>query len=134
LLWMLLIDPSEVPQQQWQLRMLAWIHFSAICILALEARQRTVAMAIVGCVLLATAFNYLDVLFPYRFVPRGFEGATPERGAGLFMNANIAAALVLTGAIAALAFVPMRLRAIMLIVTVAGVAPCFSRFGFAFAA
>lgn len=132
LVW-LLFDPGEVAQGQWRLRLLAWVHFSAICILALEARRRLIALIIVGCIALAALFNYVDVIFPYRFVPEGFPGSTPERGAGLFMNANIAAAFVLTATIAALPFVPMRFRALVLVLAVAGVTPCFSRFGFVFA-
>jgi O-antigen ligase len=130
--WLLLLDPGDVAQQQWQLRMLAWVHFSAICILLLEARRGVIALVIVGCIALAALFNYVDVIIPYRFVPKGFPGSTPERGAGLFMNANIAAAFVLTATIAALPYVPMRFRAVIMVLAVAGVAPCFSRFGFTF--
>jgi O-antigen ligase len=133
LMWLLLIDPSDVAERQWRLRLLSFIYFGTIFILAKEAKRGFIAAVILGCVILAGVLNLLDVMFPHHLVPKGFEGATAERGAGLFINANIAGAFVLLGTIAALPYVPMRFRALVMICAIAGIAPCFSRFAFAFA-
>jgi O-antigen ligase len=133
-IWLVLFDPGDVAQRQWRLRMLAFVHFASIYILARESRQGLVAIVIVACILLAGLCNFLDVMFPHRFLPRGFEGATPERGAGFFINANVASAFILIATITVLPITPMRLRALLLIAAIVGVAPCFSRFAFAFAA
>jgi O-antigen ligase len=127
-------DFSEEANQQWRLRALVFILFTTIAILASESRRPVVALLIVGCVLLSGAFSWFDALRPFRFVPRAYEFASEGRGAGLFINPNVAASFVVVGTIVALPWVPMRLRAAMLIAMVMCVAPTFSRAGFLLAA
>jgi O-antigen ligase len=60
-------------------------------------------------------------------------GAVPGRGAGTFVNPNAAAALIVMGTMIALPFVPMRLRSILLVAALVGIAPTSSRSGFLYA-
>jgi hypothetical protein len=133
LLWLLLSqDFIEEASRQWRQRVLALYFFFTITILVSNAKPRFLALVIVGCLLIATAANWFDLMRPYRFVPEGIEGANAGRGAGFYMNANAAASFVIMGTIAALPFVPMRFRALLLIGAVVGVAPTLSRSGFIF--
>jgi O-antigen ligase len=134
LLWLLLSqDFIEEASRQWRQRVLALYFFFTITILVSDSKKPLVALVIVGCLVLACAANWFDLMRPFRFVPEGVEGASAGRGAGLFMNANVAGSFVVMGTIAALPFVPMRFRALLLIGAVIGVAPTLSRSGFIFA-
>jgi O-antigen ligase len=133
LLWLLLSqDFIEEASRQWRQRVLALYFFFTIAILVSDANRRLVALVIVGCLLIATAANWFDLMRPYRFVPEGIEGSNAGRGAGFYMNANAAASFVIMATIAALPFVPMRFRALLLIGALVGVAPTLSRSGFIF--
>jgi O-antigen ligase len=131
--WLLLAqDFPNVAGQQWRMRVLACFFFFTILVGSTMSRPHLVAIAIASCVLLACTLNWFDVLFPSRLVPVGFPAANPGRGAGLFINANGAAAFVVMGTIATLAYAPMRLRALLLLLGVVAVGPTFSRFGWIF--
>jgi len=127
-------DFSEHANRQWRLRLLVLFMFTTVAVLASESRRPPVALLIVGCVLLAGAFSWFDALRPFRFVPQGYEFASEGRGAGLFINPNIAASFVVMGTIAALPWIPTHLRAAMLTAMVICVAPTFSRGGLLLAA
>jgi O-antigen ligase len=132
--WLLLAqDFPNVAGQQWRMRVLACFFFCTILVNSSMSRRQFVALAIAACVVLACALNWFDVIFPSRLVPVGFQGANPGRGAGLFINANGAAAFVLMGTIAVLPYAPMRTRGALLLLGVLAVAPTFSRFGWIFA-
>ncbi|MGZ5119727.1 MAG: hypothetical protein ACXWIH_27150, partial [Burkholderiales bacterium] len=131
--WLLLAqDFPNVAGQQWRMRVLACFFFCTILVSSSMSRRNFVALAIAACVVIAGALNWYDVIFPSRLVPVGFQGANPGRGAGLFINANGAAAFVLMGTIAALPYTPMRARGALLLLGVLAVAPTFSRFGWIF--
>lgn len=133
LLWLLLSqDFAEIANHQWRLRVLAYCLFCTVLIIVGVANRSIVAFAIFACVFIAGALNWFDALFPLRIVPRAFEAANPGRGAGLFLNANAAAAFALMGTIAALPHVRMRLRTVLLMTAIVAVAPTFSRFGLIF--
>lgn len=125
-------DFLDVANRQWRLRVLGFYFFSAILLTASVAKRSTLAFAAVICVFIVSALNWFDVLFPLRLVAANMEGANPGRGAGMFINANAAAALVLMGTMAALPHVLMRFRAAVLLAAVVGIMPTFSRFGFIF--
>jgi O-antigen ligase len=131
LVWLLPAqDFVDEASRQWRLRVLSFIGFYSVALLISEAHRRALGWVIVVCVLMACAFNWFDVLRPYRFVPQGIEGASDGRGAGLFINPNAAASFVVMGTIAALPMIPVRLRGILLVTAVFGVAATFSRGGF----
>jgi O-antigen ligase len=131
LVWLLLAqDFVEDASRQWRLRVLAFMFFYTVTLLSSESHRRIVGWVIVACVLVACVFNWIDVLRPYRFVPQGIEGVTEGRGAGLFINPNAAGSFIVMGTIAALPMVPARLRGLLLITAVFGVAATFSRGAF----
>ena len=131
LAWLLLAqDILEESSRQWRLRALSFIVFGACAVLAGASNRKTVAWVIVACMLVACAFNWFDVLRPYRFVPEGIEGASEGRGAGLFINPNAAGSFIVMAAIAALPMIPTRLRGLLLVAAVFGVAATFSRGAF----
>ena len=133
LAWLLLSqDFIDLANRQWRLRVLGCYFFSAILLTATVAKRSTLALAAVICLFIVSALNWFDVLFPLRIVPAHMPGANPGRGAGMFINANAAAALVLMGTIGVLPHVPMRFRAAILLAAVVGILPTFSRFGFIF--
>ena len=131
LVWMLFAqDFIEESSAQWRLRVMALFFIYTLTILSSESQRRMVGWVILACVLAACAFNWFDVLRPHRFVPEGYEGSSPGRGAGFFMNPNAAGSFVVMGTIAALPLIPMRLRGPLLVAAVFGVAATFSRSGF----
>lgn len=131
LAWLLLAqDFVEEASRQWRLRVLALMLFYTLTVLCSEAHLRVLGYVIVSCVLLACALNWVDVLRPYTFVPKGIEHATDGRGAGLFINPNAAGAFIVMGTIAALPMLPGRLRTTFLVVAVFGVAATLSRGAF----
>ena len=123
-------DFSEEAGAQFRLRMLMFLLFTTIAILGSESRRPLVAVVIVGCVLVAGALNWFDALRPFRFVPQGYEHASEGRGAGLFINPNLAGSFAVIGTIAALPYIPMRLRAVALTAAIMCLAPTFSRGAF----
>lgn len=130
-LWILVAqDFQDEANQQWRLRVLAFLIFYAVAILAQESQHRLVGWIILATVLMACAFNWFDVLRPYRFVPQGIEGAQDGRGAGLFINPNAAGSFIVMGTIAALPMISARLRGLLLVTAVFGVAATFSRSAF----
>jgi O-antigen ligase len=134
LAWLLLAqDFPDIAEQQWRTRVLAFVLFATVLTTSSLSNARVVALLIILCMIAAGVLNWYDAVFPSRLVPVGFPGANPGRGAGLFINANGAAAFVLMAAIAALAFTPMWARASVLLAAVVAVAPTFSRFGWLFA-
>ncbi|HEX2826102.1 MAG TPA: O-antigen ligase family protein [Burkholderiales bacterium] len=122
-------DFMENAARQWRLRLLALMFFYTITILASGSQRRLIGWVMVGCVLLACALCWFDVLRPGRIVPQGIEGSS-ERGAGLFINPNIAGSFIVMGTIAALPMIPSRLRGLLLVAAVFGVAGTFSRGAF----
>lgn len=135
LVWLLASQNfMEDGSKLWRLRLLQFLLFCSVVVLTLHIKRLFVGLGILGCVFIASVLNWVDVMRPYRFVPQGIEGSNPGRGAGLFMNANSAAEIVVMGTVAALPFIPMRLRALVLIAMVVGVAPTLSRGGLLVAA
>ena len=133
LAWLLLSqDFPDVANRQWRLRFLGFYFFCTALLIASIANRSMLALAIFACIFIAGALNWFDVLFPLRMVPRGIDGANPGRGAGMFINANGAAAFVLMGTIAALPYTRMRYRAAVLWFAAIAILPTFSRFGFIF--
>lgn len=131
LAWLLLAqDFVEEAARQWRLRVLAFMLFYTVTVLCSEAHLRVLGYVISACVLMACALNWVDVLHPYTFVPKGIENATDGRGAGLFINPNAAGAFIVMGTIAALPMLPGRLRTAFLVAAVFGVAATFSRGAF----
>jgi O-antigen ligase len=134
LLWLLLAqDFMEAAQIQWRTRLLAFGLFLTISILSSEANRRVLVWVIVGCVLFACATVWFDVLRPYHFVSSTHEYSIPGRGAGFFVNPNVAASFIAAGAIIALPFVPMRFRGALVICAAVGIVPTFSRSGILYA-
>lgn len=134
LIWLLLAqDFIEDASRQWRLRVLAFALFYSIAILTTNVNRLLLAFVIVACILIASAGNWLDILRPFRFVPKGIEGAHSGRGAGFFINPNVAASFIAMATIVVLPFVPMRFRAVILLCAVVGIAPTFSRSGFLYA-
>lgn len=123
-------DFMEEASQQWRLRMAAFLMFFAVSLLASDANRKFVAWVIVACVALASAANWFDMLRPYRIVPEGIPGASGERGAGMFINPNIAASMIAFGTVAALPLIPQKLRGLLIAGSVFGIAATFSRGGF----
>lgn len=135
LLWLLgSQDFIEDGSRLWRLRLIQFFFFCAVMILCMHAQRHALALVILACVVLAAAFNWFDLMRPFRFVPQGIEGSNPGRGAGMFINANAAAEIVVVGVIAVLPFIPMRFRAVVLVMMVVGVAPTLSRGGLILAA
>jgi O-antigen ligase len=131
LIWLLFAqDFMEDASRQWRLRGQAFLIFYTVGMLALDSQRRVIGLIVLGCALMASAFNWFDVLRPYRFVPEGIEGASEGRGAGLFINPNAAGSFVVAATIAALPFVPTRFRGAVLVAGVFGVAATFSRGAF----
>jgi len=131
LIWMLPAqDFIDDASRQWRMRVYSLMIVYAVATLASDANRRAVGWVIAACVLMACAFNWIDVLRPYRFVPEGIEGGADGRGAGLFVNPNAAASFVVMGTIAALAMIPQRFRGLLLIAALFGVAATVSRGGF----
>ena len=122
-------DFVEDASRQWRLRVLAFMIFYTVTILAGASQRRLIGWVTLGCVLLACALCWFDVLRPGRIVPEGLEGST-DRGAGLFMNPNGAGAFIVMGTIAAVPMIPPRLRGLLLVAAVFGVAATFSRGAF----
>ena len=120
-------DIVDDASRQWRLRGQAVLIFYSVSLLAFYSQRRVVGWIVLGCTLLAIAFNWFDVLRPFRFVPAGLEGASEGRGAGLFINPNAAGAFVVMGTIASLPFIPSRFRGALLVAAVFGVAATFSR-------
>lgn len=130
LVWLLFAQNFiEDANQFWRLRVLAFFYFYTVTLLAFYADRRLAAWAIIGCVLIAGAFNWIDLMRPYRFVPHGIEDTNVGRGAGLYLNPNAAASFITLGALAALPLIPMRFRALLIAAAVVGVAPTLSRSG-----
>jgi len=130
-IWLLVSqDFIDDANRMWRLRVLELYFFFTITLLVSDARRRFLAFVIVGCVLLAIAGNWVDVMRPGRFIPEGIEGGHPGRGAGTFVNPNAAATFIVMGTIATLPFVPMRFRGMLLVAALVGVAPTLSRSGF----
>jgi len=133
LVWLLLAEHyGEDSDRQWRLKVLAFFLFFSVAVIASESKQVVIAWLIVGCVTAASVFDWFDLLRPFRFVAQGLEGAGSGRGAGTFINPNIAASFIAMGTIAALPFMPMRLRAMLLVGANMGVVPTFSRAGLVF--
>jgi O-antigen ligase len=128
LVWLLFSGTYfEGETRQWRLRVLALLVFAAAWILARAAHRPSLGAIVLGCAALAAVGNWLDVLFPFRFVPAGHEASNPGRGAGLFMNANQAGTAVIAMVIAALPSLPLRWRGPSLLLMLLAVAPTFSR-------
>jgi hypothetical protein len=128
LLWLMIAQGYlEAENRQWRLRFLSFFFFCTGLILTAEAEHHKVARIIAACAVLAAITYWLDFLFPFNFVPLGFEFANPGRGAGLFLNANSAAYALIVMCIAAMPFIDMRFRPAIFIIMVAGVIATFSR-------
>jgi O-antigen ligase len=123
----------EEESRQWRLRLLALISLVIAFLLTAEANRGIAVKVILLCAVLASICNWLDFLFPFTFVEQGAEDSNPGRGAGLFINANFAGTAVIAMAIAVLPFVPMKWRAAVLLLMMAGVLPTLSRSTITFA-
>lgn len=134
LVWLLFAqDFIEDANRQWRLRVLALFFFYTATLLTSHADRKLCAWVIAGLMLFACAANWVDVLRPYRFVPQASEDLHSGRGAGFFVNPNVAASFIVVATIAALPFIAKRLRVLLLIAAVAGVAPTLSRSGYIYA-
>ena len=131
LAWVLLSqDFIEQASQQWRLRLLSFLIFCAVVMLVSHSNRVVLAWVILGCVFLIAAASWFDVMRPHRFVPPGIQGSHPGRGAATYVNPNAAASFIVMGTIAALPFMPMRVRGVVLVAAVVGVAATLSRGGF----
>lgn len=131
ILWQIMTqDFAEEANRTFRLRLLMFLVFITLAIVMSESRGGVIALAIIFCVLLSGALSWFDALRPHRIVPEGHVDAMEGRGAGLFLNPNVAASFVVMGTIAALPYIPMRLRAVALTGAVMCVAPTFSRGAF----
>lgn len=130
LIWLLgAQDFIDSASQLWRLRLIQYFLLCAVMLLCLHAQKHSVAFVVLGIALLASVFNWMDLMRPFRFVPQGIEGANPGRGAGLFINANSAAEFLTVATVVSLPFVAMRYRALVLAGMMVGVAPTLSRGG-----
>lgn len=133
--WLLLTQEfMDESIAQWRTRLSAFGLFYTITILTSEARRRVLGVVIVGCIVVACANTWFDVLRPNRFVPLALEFAHPGRGAGFFINPNIAASFIAMATIVALPFIAMRFRGALILCAVVGIVPTFSRSGYLYAA
>lgn len=135
LLWLVVAqDFMEDADHQERLRVLTLSWFYTVALFTAVARRGWVAIVILGCVAIACALNWFDVLRPERIVPKGvivgIDQAGSGRGAGMFIDSNAAAAFIVMGVIAALPFVPPRLRGPLFVAALLGLAPAYSRSGY----
>lgn len=107
--------------------------FYTVAVLGTQCKRPLVGLLIVAMVLLACATTWFDVLRPYRFLQQGQDFAGSGRGAGLFVNPNIAAAFIGGATIVALPLIPMLLRGALVLAAVIGIVPTFSRAGYIYA-
>ena len=135
LLWLALAqDFTNEAIDRWRPRLAALGVFFTIALLCSEAKRGWITLVIVACVVFACASTWFDVLRPSRFVPREFEGGSPGRGAGFFINPNIAGSFIAAATIAALPFVPMRFRGPLILCAAVGIVPTFSRSSYLYGA
>jgi O-antigen ligase len=128
LLWLLFFGNFlDEETRQWRLRLLAFFIFFTGLALASESNRALLAKVILLCAAVASINNWFDFLFPSNFVPLGLEYSNPGRGAGLFINANLAGTAVIAMVIAALPFLDRRTRGIALSIMLFGIYPTFSR-------
>ena len=85
------------------------------------------AFFIAACVTTLTVWH--DLLFPYFYLPQDSPLSNPGRGAGLFLNANMAANAIIVTSIAAVAFIKKHNRIWIMPLLVFGVFPTLSRGG-----
>lgn len=128
MLWLMFAQGYlEAENRQWRLRFLSFFFFCTGLILTAEAEHKKVALTIATCAAISSITYWLDFLFPYQFVPQGFEGSNPGRGAGFFINANSAAYALVVMSIAAMPFTVQRFRIGIVLIMLIGVVPTFSR-------
>jgi O-antigen ligase len=134
LLWLSLAQDFNIQGiERWRPRLAALGLFYSVALLSSEARRGLIALVIVACVVLACATTWFDILRPFRIVPREFETAQGGRGAGLFINPNVAGSFIAAATIVALPFVPMRLRGALIVCAAVGIVPTFSRSSYIYA-
>jgi O-antigen ligase len=126
-------DFSDEAMNRWRSRVAAFALFSTIAVLSTQSKRALIALLITGAIVLATASTWYDTLRPFKFVPEGDEWAHSGRGAGLFVNPNVAASFLAAAAIAALPLLPMGLRALVVLCAIVGIVPTFSRSGYIYA-
>ena len=135
LLWLSLAqDFSKEGLERWRPRLAALGLFFSIALLSSEARRGWITLVIVACVVFACATTWFDVLRPSRFIPKEFENASVGRGAGLFINPNVAGSFIAAATIVALPFVPMRFRGPLILCAAVGIVPTFSRSSYLYGA
>jgi O-antigen ligase len=133
LLWLLLSqDFNAVALERWRPRVAGLAVWYSIGLLASYGSRKQIVWVIVACVVFACACTWYDVLRPYTFIPREHEMAS-GRGAGLYINPNVAGSFIAAATILALPFVPMSLRGPLVVCAVIGIVPTFSRSSYIYA-
>lgn len=118
---------AAVDDRHWRLRLLVFFLFFSTYILMIRVNHKIVATSIFVIAILTSINNWIDFLVPFAFVPIGEEGSNPGRGAGFFINANIAGYAVISMIVASFPFINMKYRAWCLIAMILGIFPTFSR-------
>jgi O-antigen ligase len=73
-----------------------------------NATVRVARFAVLCCVLIGAVIYVYDISHPFTFVPASSELANPGRAAGLYVNANHAAAAMVLGYVLTIGLVPER--------------------------
>lgn len=127
LVWVVLGGDWAPDNREWRLRFLLMMLFSAGVVLSTLVDARRFANVLMIAAVIAAISFWHDFLNPFFYVPRGFPGSNPGRGAGLFINANQAGGALVIMAIAAMPFFGKYWRFLLLLVVLLGVVPTFSR-------
>lgn len=128
LLWLTIAGGfTDEESGQWRLRMLAFLSLGTALALLPFSRRVTIVRLVLLCAALAAINNWLDFLFPFHFVEQGVEGSNPGRGAGLYVNANLAGTTIVAMAIAVIPFLAKPKRPWILLLMMIGVIPTVSR-------
>lgn len=132
LLWLVLIDDGYLDPENrgWRLRFLMMLLFAVSLVLASATDLRRLVWIWFCCALFAAICFWVDYLKPGFFVPFDDELSNPGRASGWFLNANMAGNALILMCIAAMPFVPIRMRVPLTMIMLIGVFPTFSRSSF----
>lgn len=128
MLWVVFLqDYYAIDIRSWRLRLLLLFLFSSGYVLYFGSKKEHVSLALFSCAVLAALTYWHDFLVPFFYVPNGFEGSNPGRGAGFFVNANQAGNAIVLMSILAMPFIDRKFRPALAVVMLVGVFPTFSR-------
>lgn len=129
LLWLVLIDDGYLDPENrgWRVRFLMMLLFAVSLVLASATDLHRLVWIWFGCALFAAICFWVDFLKPAFFVSFDNELSNPGRASGWFLNANMAGNALILMCIAAMPFVPMRIRVLLTMIMLIGVFPTFSR-------